>query len=84
MAQQRLDKKINFALWGFPVMILLLVVVTIQGARVRNAQVENSDIARQQRELSIKLTNMAIKKMDTVISGQDSIFLLFKAKTVRK
>jgi hypothetical protein len=78
---QHVENKFKqIGIWGVPIMFIMLCVVVFQSSKVRNTQMENTALGKEQREFTIKLQQMAIKKMDTVISGQDSIFLLFKRK----
>lgn len=69
---EKIDKKINFALYTIPVLIVLLLFVMFKTNQLRSSQVENVAFARSQRDLGIQ-------KEDTIIRKQDTIILLFKS-----
>lgn len=83
-------KKVTFLIYAMPLMLVMMVIVMYQDSKIRNAQIKNSGIALSQRDKTLQLllhmdghlTNLD-KRLDTVITKEDTVLLLYKPKKIK-
>lgn len=80
-------KRLKAMTWAMPIMLMMMLYVMYVDSRIHTTQLENSSFARNQRDQTLKIlnhldnrVNHLDKRIDTVITSDDSIFLLFKTK----